>query len=208
MDTRFPSDFLWGAGTSSYQIEGAALGCGKEESIWDRFCQKQGAIQNGDTGASAADHYRLWETDVELLKQLKVNSYRFSISWPRFFPSGKVNPEGKAFYDRLIDRLLEAKIEPMVTLYHWDLPQSLEDRGGWPERKTAEAFSSYAFGSRRTNLGSPPRSATASASTRRAAKIPFSPSKPPITCFSLTEWPCRKSAGSQKNRLKSASPSI
>ncbi len=144
MDTRFPSDFLWGAGTSSYQIEGAARGCGKEESIWDRFCLKQGAIQNGDTGDSAADHYRLWETDVELLKQLKVNSYRFSISWPRFFPSGKVNPEGKAFYDRLIDRLLEAKIEPMVTLYHWDLPQSLEDTGGWPEQKTAEAFSAYA----------------------------------------------------------------
>lgn len=144
MDTRFPSDFLWGAGTSSYQIEGAALGCGKEESIWDRFCLKEGAIQNGDTGESAVDHYRLWETDIELLKQLKVNSYRFSISWPRFFPSGKINPEGKAFYDRLIDTLLEAKIEPMVTLYHWDLPQSLEDRGGWPERRTAEAFSAYA----------------------------------------------------------------
>ncbi len=144
MDMRFPADFLWGAGTSSYQIEGAAHSYGKEESIWDRFCLKKGAVQNGDTGETAAAHYRLWETDVELLGQLKVGSYRFSISWPRFFPSGKVNPEGRAFYDRLIDKLLAAKIEPMITLYHWDLPQSLEDRGGWPERKTAEAFRAYA----------------------------------------------------------------
>jgi len=150
----FPPDFLWGVGTSAYQIEGAAQSDGKEESIWDRFCLKSGAIQNQNTGDIATDHYHRWKEDVEILKQLKVKSYRFSISWPRFFPGGKINPQGLAFYNQLIDELFKANIEPMVTLYHWDLPQSLQDKGGWPNRDIVDSYLAYvraafeAFGDR------------------------------------------------------------
>jgi beta-glucosidase len=142
----FPSSFLWGAATSAYQVEGAAHEDGRGESIWDRFCREPGAVANGDTGEVSADHYHRWREDVELMAGLGLNAYRFSIAWPRLFPSGRgaVNPAGLAFYDRLVDTLLEHEIAPLVTLYHWDLPAALEDEGGWLERPTVDAFADYA----------------------------------------------------------------
>lgn len=142
----FPPDFAWGAATASYQIEGAWDEDGKGESIWDRFAHTPGKIANGDTGDVACDHYHRWPEDVALMKELGLNAYRFSISWPRILPSGRgaVNPAGLDFYGRLVDALLEAGITPFVTLYHWDLPQTLQDQGGWPARLCAEAFVEYA----------------------------------------------------------------
>jgi beta-glucosidase len=141
-----PSGFRWGAATSAYQIEGAVVADGRGESIWDRFVTVPGAIRNGDTGTVACDHYRRPERDVALLAELGLNAYRYSIAWPRIQPLGRgsVNPRGLDFYDRLVDRLLARGLEPHVTLYHWDLPQALEDAGGWPVRGTAEAFAEYA----------------------------------------------------------------
>ena len=141
-----PPDFLWGIATSAYQIEGAVDADGRTPSIWDTFCRVPGAIDNGDTGDVACDHYHRWPEDIALMRRLGVDAYRFSIAWPRVMPggTGPVNPAGLAFYDRLVDALLEADIRPFVTLYHWDLPQLLQDRGGWPERRTAEAFAEYA----------------------------------------------------------------
>src|SRR5690348_16311935 len=132
----FPSSFLWGAATSAYQVEGAAHEDGRGESIWDRFCREPGAVANGDTGEISAGHYHRWREDVELMAGLGLNAYRLSIAWPRLFPSGRgaLNPAGLAFYDRLVDTLLEHEIAPLVTLYHWDLPAALEDEGGWLER--------------------------------------------------------------------------
>lgn len=142
----FPPNFVWGAATSAYQIEGAWDEDGKGESIWDRFCHTPGNIDNGDTGDVACDHYHRWREDVGLMKEIGLRAYRFSISWPRVLPGGRgrVNPPGLAFYDRLVDGLLEAGIEPFPTLYHWDLPQVLQDRGGWPVRVTVDAFAEYA----------------------------------------------------------------
>ena len=142
----FPSGYVWGAATAAYQIEGAWDEDGKGESIWDRFCHTPGNIANGDTGDVACDHYHRWRTDVGLMRQLGLKAYRFSIAWPRVLPEGRgrVNPTGLDFYSRLVDALLEAAIEPYVTLYHWDLPQALQDQGGWPARLTAEAFVEYA----------------------------------------------------------------
>ena len=142
-----PSDFVFGASTASYQIEGAATEGGRGPSIWDTFCAEPGRIADGSSGAEACDHYHRYPEDVGLLKGLGVQGYRFSIAWPRIQPegSGRVNPEGLAFYDRLLDELLAAGIEPMATLYHWDLPQPLQDdRGGWLNRETAERFGEYA----------------------------------------------------------------
>lgn len=147
MDERsFPAGFVWGTATSAYQIEGAWNEDGKAESIWDRFAHTKGRIRDGTSGDVACDHYHRWKGDVELMKELGVNAYRFSISWPRILPEGTGTPNspGLDFYHRLVDRLLAADIEPFVTLYHWDLPQALQDRGGWPERATAEAFVEYA----------------------------------------------------------------
>jgi beta-glucosidase len=143
---RFPADFLWGSATSSYQIEGAVADDGRSESIWDRFCTIPGAIEDGTDGAIACDHYHRYPEDIALMGRLNLNSYRFSIAWPRIIPEGrgKVNPAGLDFYDRLVDALLAAGIQPFPTLYHWDLPQVLEDQGGWPVRATAEAFADYA----------------------------------------------------------------
>ncbi len=142
----FPADFVWGAATSSYQIEGAWDEDGKGESIWDRFSHTPGRIKDGDTGDVACDHYHRWAEDVALMETLGLHAYRFSVSWPRVLPAGRgaVNPAGLDFYDRLVDGLLEAGIEPFVTLYHWDLPQALQDEGGWSVRTTAEAFVEYA----------------------------------------------------------------
>ena len=143
---RFPDDFLWGSATSSYQIEGAASVDGRGESIWDRFCARPGAITDGSSGEVACDHYHRFDEDVALMQRLNLNAYRFSIAWPRIFPQGRgrLNTLGLDFYDRLVDSLLAHGLRPMPTLYHWDLPQALEDQGGWPVRATAEAFADYA----------------------------------------------------------------
>ena len=142
----FPRNFFWGAATSSYQIEGAWKADGKGESIWDRFAHTPGKIKNGDTGDVACDSYHRWQEDIALLRAMNLNSYRFSISWPRIQPSGAgpANSKGVDYYRRLVDALLEARIRPLVTLYHWDLPQVLEDAGGWPNRDTAARFADYA----------------------------------------------------------------
>lgn len=142
----FPKGFLWGTSTSSYQIEGAWNEDGKGESIWDRFSHTPGKVLNNDHGDIACDHYHLWEEDLKLIRDLGANTYRFSLSWPRILPdgTGKVNQKGIDFYTRLVDRLLEYNIQPNVTLYHWDLPQALQDRGGWLNRDSVQWFSDYA----------------------------------------------------------------
>ncbi|GAB4502828.1 MAG: GH1 family beta-glucosidase [Anaerolineales bacterium] len=138
----FPSQFVWGAATAAYQIEGAWNEDGKGESIWDRFSHTPGKIANGESGDVACDHYHRWREDIALMKSLGLKAYRFSIAWARILPTGRgaVNPAGLKFYSDLVDALLEAGITPYVTLYHWDLPQPLQEAGGWPERATAEAF--------------------------------------------------------------------
>jgi beta-glucosidase len=142
----FPQDFTWGVATASYQIEGAAREDGKGESIWDRFSHIPGKVKNGDTGDIACDHYHLYPEDVKLLKEIGVKSYRFSISWPRIYPDGKgeVNRKGIKFYRNLINLLIENDITPAVTLYHWDLPQKLQDIGGWANREVTDYFETYA----------------------------------------------------------------
>ena len=142
----FPKNFMWGTATSSYQIEGAPDTDGKGPSVWDKFSHTKGNIKNGDTGDIACDHYHLWSKDIELLNRLGVNSYRFSISWPRIFPTGEENApnqKGLDFYSRIVDTLLEYDIIPFVTLNHWDIPQGLEDKGGWTNRMMTEAFVKY-----------------------------------------------------------------
>ena len=142
---QFPSDFYWGVATSSYQIEGAVNADGRGESIWDRFSAAPGAIQDGSTGTVACDHYHRYIEDVSLMQWLGINAYRFSIAWPRILPAGtgRINRAGLDFYDRLVDALLKAGITPFATLYHWDLPQALQDKGGWTNRDTAYAFADY-----------------------------------------------------------------
>lgn len=146
LDGQFPAGFVWGAATAAYQIEGAADADGRGPSIWDTFSHRPGAIRNGDTGDVAADHYHRYAEDVALMVEIGLQAYRFSVSWPRIQPDGQgpINQAGLDFYRRLTDALLEAGITPVLTLYHWDLPQALEDRGGWPVRETAERFADYA----------------------------------------------------------------
>jgi beta-glucosidase len=143
---RFPDGFVWGAATASYQIEGAVNEDGRGPSIWDTFTRTPGRVHAGHTGDVACDHYHRYVDDVAMMADLGLASYRYSIAWPRIQPdgSGPVNPRGLDFYDRLTDELIGKGIDPVVTLYHWDLPQSLEDRGGWTVRETAEAFAEYA----------------------------------------------------------------
>jgi beta-glucosidase len=142
----FPTDFTWGAATSSFQIEGASTADGRGPSIWDDFCKREGAIADGTNGDIACDHYHRSGDDIDLLARLGLGAYRFSIAWPRVYPtgSGALNPLGLDHYDRLVDALLAADIDPFATLYHWDLPQTLEDAGGWRSRETAYAFADYA----------------------------------------------------------------
>ena len=141
----FPQDFVWGAATASYQIEGAATQDGRGESVWDRFCATPGKVRNGDTGAVACDFYHRYSDDIALRRELAIAAFRFSVAWPRVIPSGRgaVNPKGLDFYDRLVDELLGNGITPFVTLFHWDTPQPLEDAGGWPVRETVDAFTEY-----------------------------------------------------------------
>lgn len=144
----FPPGFTFGSATAAYQVEGAASEDGRGPSIWDTFSRTPGRVWNGDTGDVACDHYHRWESDLDLMQDLGLDAYRFSIAWPRIMPTGRaadgVNQAGVDFYSRLVDGLLERGIRPVATLYHWDLPQTLEDAGGWPVRATADAFEAYA----------------------------------------------------------------
>lgn len=144
---QFPEHFRWGTASAAYQIEGAVREDGRGESIWDRFCHTPGKIINGETGDIACDHYHRYPQDIQLMQELGLRNYRFSIAWPRILPNGRgqVNAAGLDFYERLVDALLSAGIEPFVTLYHWDLPQALQDEvGGWNSRETSHAFANYA----------------------------------------------------------------
>jgi beta-glucosidase len=144
-ESTFPKGFFWGTATAAYQIEGAWKEDGKGESIWDRFAHTPGRIKNGDIGDVACDSYHRWREDIALMRAMNLNSYRFSVSWPRIQPSGSgaANSKGIDYYSRLVDALLEARIRPLVTLYHWDLPQALENAGGWTHRDTAARFADY-----------------------------------------------------------------
>lgn len=142
----FPADFLWGSATSAYQIEGSPLADGAGPSIWQRFCHTPGLVRDGDTGDVACDHYRRFREDVALMRALGLKAYRFSVAWSRVLPAGRgaVNRPGLAFYDRLVDCLLESGIAPMITLYHWDLPAALDDLGGWLNPDIPRWFADYA----------------------------------------------------------------
>ena len=141
----FPREFIWGAATAAFQIEGATHADGRGESIWDRFCHTPGKVANGDTGDVACDHYHRWPDDLDLMSSLGLDGYRFSIAWPRVQPDGRgpANPKGLDFYRRLVDGLLERGIAPLATLYHWDLPQRLQDEGGWASRDVVDRFAEY-----------------------------------------------------------------
>jgi beta-glucosidase len=141
----FPPDFVWGAATASYQIEGAANEDGRGESVWDRFCATPGKVRNADNGAIACDFYHRYRDDIALMRELGLDAFRFSIAWPRILPEGrgKVNQKGLDFYDKLVDELHASGIAPFVTLFHWDTPQAVEDQGGWPSRETVDAFEEY-----------------------------------------------------------------
>lgn len=142
----FPALFTWGAASSAFQIEGGATPDLRGSSIWDSFCRRDGAVRGGDTGETACDHFHRFAEDVQLMQRIGLRAYRFSIAWPRVLPTGRgaVNDTGLAFYDRLVDELLAANVEPWVTLYHWDLPEALQQRGGWQNREIAEWFAEYA----------------------------------------------------------------
>ena len=138
-------EFLFGVATSSYQIEGGAQLGGRTPSIWDTFCNKPGAVDNADNGDVACDHFHLWKQDIEMIQGLGVGAYRLSMAWPRIIPEdGKVNEEGLKFYEQIIDECHARGLKVFVTLYHWDLPQYLEDKGGWLNRETAYKFEEYA----------------------------------------------------------------
>jgi beta-glucosidase len=143
---RFPAGFLWGAATSAYQVEGAVAEGGRTPSIWDTFAHTPGKTIHGDTGDIACDHYHRWPEDLALVRDLGLNAYRFSVSWPRLQPHGRgpLNPAGVAFYRTLLEQLRSDGVRPFVTLYHWELPQALEDAGGWPIRETAARFAEFA----------------------------------------------------------------
>ena len=144
----FPDDFVWGVATSAFQIEGAALQDGKGPSIWDSFCRQPGAIADNSNGDVACEHYARWSEDLDMIADLGVDAYRFSISWPRVRPTGDGawNEKGLDFYERMVDRLLERGIKPYLTLNHWDLPDALQTRGGWAHRDTVHRFVEYAEG--------------------------------------------------------------
>ncbi len=142
---KFPAEFVWGAATSSYQVEGAAWRDGGGRSVWDMLGEQPGRIANGDTGEIACDHYHRYLEDIDLMSAIGIRAYRFSVSWPRVLPqgTGQVNPRGLDFYSRLVDALLEKNITPWLTLFHWDFPYDLYRRGGWLERDSADWFADY-----------------------------------------------------------------
>src|SRR5258708_29504067 len=142
----FPSDFVWGVATAAPQIEGAAFEDGKGESVWDKFCRIPGKVYNGEKLDIACDHYHKFKDDFALMRHLGVRHYRLSIAWPRIYPmgDGEINQAGVDFYHRLFDAMAENEITPWVTMFHWDLPQALEDRGGWTSQVTVDAFAHYA----------------------------------------------------------------
>ncbi len=144
--TKFPNEFLWGAASAAYQIEGGVQEGGRGKSIWDVFSHTPGKIRNGDTGDIACDSYHRWQEDVDLVKELGLDAYRFSIAWPRIAPNGDTswNKDGFDYYDRIVDALLESDIQPWVTLYHWDLPQALQNKGGWQNAETIQSYAVYA----------------------------------------------------------------
>src|SRR5262245_6961351 len=143
--TSFPKNFLWGASTAAYQVEGAAAGDGRGPSIWDSFVRQPGRIVRGDTGDVAGDQYYRLESDLDLAAELGLKLHRFSVSWSRVLPAGKgaVNETGLDYYERMVDGLIARGIQPMLTLYHWDLPQALQDEGGWGERCVTDHFADY-----------------------------------------------------------------
>ena len=204
---RLPASLRLGTATSSYQIEGAAREDGRGPSIWDTFCDRPGTINDGSSGAVACDHYHRWADDVALMHELGMESYRFSIAWPRIQPDGRgrIEERGLAFYDRLVDGLLAAGIEPVPTLYHWDLPQALQDEGGWPERDTAGRFADYAhivaerLGDRVTRwatLNEPwctSTSATTPGPTPPDTPMPQRRWRPPTPCCAPITWRTRPS---------------
>ena len=214
----FPRDFLWGAATAAYQVEGAVAEDGRGECIWDRFCRTPGKVHNGDDGSIACDFYHRYPQDIALMRELGLTAFRFSVAWPRVLPEGRgpVNEAGLDFYDRLVDDLLANGIEPLVTLYHWDLPVALEDAGGWPERGTVEAFGEFAdavvpgsaigwgTGSRSTSRGSSRGSATDRASTRRAGTPHAKPSRPLTTSCSHTGRRPRRFAARPPRRVSAS----
>ena len=145
VSAKAPSPFTWGVSTSNYQVEGAANEDGRGPSIWDTYSRLPGKTKNGDTGDVACDHYHRYREDVALMQQFGVQAYRFSVGWPRIMPEGRgaINEAGLAFYDRLIDAVIAAGIEPWLCLYHWDLPQALQDKGGWTNRDCAQWFADF-----------------------------------------------------------------
>lgn len=147
VEGKFPADFLWGVATSAYQIEGATQEDGRGTSIWDTYSRIPGKVLGGESGDVACDHYHRWASDLDLVAGLNLNAYRFSVAWPRIMPegTGRVNAAGLDFYERLVDGALERGLQPHVTLYHWDLPQALQDRGGWPHPDMPEWFTNYAL---------------------------------------------------------------
>ena len=148
LNGKFASPFVWGAATASYQIEGATELDGRGRCVWDEFALQPGKVLNNDDGRRACDHYNLYPQDIALMKEIGLDAYRFSLAWPRILPSGegKINPQGLAFYDRLIDELLENNLVPWVTLFHWDLPQAMQDKyRGWLSKEVAARFADYAY---------------------------------------------------------------
>ncbi len=217
----FPDGFVWGVATAAYQTEGAVEEDGRQPSIWDTFSHTPGKVYRGDTGDIASDSYRLLDRDLDLLSELGVRAYRFSIAWPRIQPtgSGAVNQPGLDHYRRLVAGLLDREIEPVATVYHWDLPQPLEDAGGWPVRETAERFAEYAAIVGRALGDAVSRWITVN-EPWVAANLGYGmgvhapgrtdpPRRPPrpTTCCSVTGSPFRRCAPSCRPGRRSASPS-
>ena len=201
-----PAGFVFGVATAAYQIEGAVHEDGRGPSIWDTFSHTPGRVAGGDTGDVACDHYHRYAEDIALMRDLGVDRYRFSVAWPRVQPdgSGAINPAGLDFYSRLVDALLDNGIRPAATLYHWDLPQPLEDAGGWtvarhgaavrrlrPRRRRGPRRSGRTSGSRSTSRGARRSWATAPAGTPPDARKATAPWPRPTTCSWATAWPCR-----------------
>ena len=215
----FPEGFVWGAATSSYQIEGATRADGRGEANWDVFSHISGNILNGDTGDVACDHYNRWREDIGLMRSIGLNSYRFSIAWSRIFPDGdgKVNQKGLDFYSRLIDGLLEAGITPLITLYHWDYPWVLENEGAWRERPIVDKFAHYTecclarLRRPRPTLGNPQRTGRRrlpgplerrplSGPKGLRCRLTGRPPSPPLARHGRADYPCQRTRRSGRNR--------